>query len=274
VTINRREAIALTAGVLGAGIFHVNGPDDPRSIASDRFAQTLRIPLVLKPDHADADTDYYTLVERESTMEILPGHKTRIWGYNGSFPGPTLVAQHGRRCRIEVRNELGVPTATHLHGGVTESDSDGFPTEMVMPGQNRTFTYSNAGRASALWYHDHSMDHTGHNIYMGLAGLYLVTDKQDEQLNLPAGDFDIPLLLQQRQFATDGSFAYHMGDHIGAGGDTTLVNGVPWPRLTVRARKYRFRIVNGSNSTVYTLALSSGNPLIQSTGFFSYLMPR
>jgi FtsP/CotA-like multicopper oxidase with cupredoxin domain len=133
----------------------------------------------------------------------------------------------------------------------------------VMPGESRTYMYPNAQRAATLWYHDHAMDHTGKNIYMGLAGLYLIEDEKERALRLPDGDCDVPLLIQDRLFASDGSFRYATVNHLAARGGTMLVNGAPWPRLDVATRKYRFRIVNGSNATPLRLALSSGDPLMQ-----------
>jgi FtsP/CotA-like multicopper oxidase with cupredoxin domain len=160
-------------------------------------------------------------------------------------------------------NNLRVPTVVHLHGGVTPPESDGYPTDHIMPGASRPYTYPNEGRAATLWYHDHAMDRTGRNIYMGLAGLYLLEDDSETSLRLPRGAFDIPLLIQDRRFDSRGRFVYDTFHRLAAKGGTMLVNGAPWPRLDVAARKYRFRIVNGSNATPLRIALSSGRPLMQ-----------
>src|SRR4029453_11210723 len=106
-------------------------------------------------------------------------------------------------------------------------------------------------------------DRTGRNIYMGLAGLYLLEDDDERSFALPEGSYDVPVLIQDRLFASDGSFHYRMGNHLGAKSGTMLVNGAPWPRLDVSTRLYRFRVVNSSNASPLRLALSSGDPLIQ-----------
>jgi FtsP/CotA-like multicopper oxidase with cupredoxin domain len=98
---------------------------------------------------------------------------------------------------------------------------------------------------------------------MGLAGLYLIEDDEERALGVPGGAHDVPLLIQDRLFAPDGSLLYKTVNHLAARGGTLLVNGAPWPRLDVATRKYRFRIVNGSNATPLRLRLSSGVPLIQ-----------
>ena len=77
---------------------------------------------------------------------------------------------------------------------------------------------------------------------MGLAGLYLLKDDDEVDGRLPHGDYDIPLMLQDRAFSSDGELDYDHQGHHGATGSVMLVNGAPWPVLEVAARKYRFRI--------------------------------
>jgi len=220
-----------------------------------------------------------------------------VWGYEGYegiFPGPTIKARHGRTTVIRHLNRLAIPTVVHLHGGATPSESDGFPTELQIPdghpsyvlqsamcdvtpsssdpghgdrsrssNSTRTYVYPNKQRAATLWYHDHAMGFNGRNIYMGLAGLYLIEDEEEAALPLPRGICDIPLMLFMRTFGADGALVYNSVGHTGAQGDVMLVNGAPWPRLEVARRKYRFRILNASNATTFRLALSSGKPLVQ-----------
>jgi FtsP/CotA-like multicopper oxidase with cupredoxin domain len=166
--------------------------------------------------------------------------RTRIWGYNGRFPGPTIEAHRGRTTVVTYTNGLDVPTVAHLHGGVTRPDSDGFPTDTVAPGGSRRCQYDNTGRSATLWYHDHSRSGAGRNLYMGLAGLYLLKGADEADGQLPAGRYDVPLMLQDRAFTSDGQLDYDHQGHHGATGRVMLVNGAPWPVLEVAARKYRF----------------------------------
>jgi FtsP/CotA-like multicopper oxidase with cupredoxin domain len=229
----------------------------------------------------DATGEYYDVEQCEGVAHIVPGKETRVWGYNGQFPGPTIVARRGIPTHVRHTNHLSTPTVVHLHGGRTPSDSDGFPTEFVIPrgysaedfpicgdaksegklkdfASSALYTYPNDQRAATLWYHDHAMAGTGKNVYMGLAGFYLIDDEEGEALSLPKGSFDVPLMICIRQIDDEGQFVYNDHGKRGAEGDVMLVNGAPWPVLRVERKRYRFRLLNACNATTLTLALSEG----------------
>ncbi|WP_221320736.1 multicopper oxidase family protein [Actinoplanes sp. L3-i22] len=257
------------------------------------FTTRLPIPPVKRPSRSTGDTDHYELTARETTAEILPGLRTPIFGYDGIFPGPTIAARRGRRTVVHYRNQLGVPTVVHLHGGHTPAESDGFPTDLVLPAAGgsgyaaqavggtastgtRDYTYPMDQRAATLWYHDHRMGFTGPQVWRGLAGFFLITDDEEQALPLPRGARDIPLMITDRAFAADGALKYPaMDPHLlampgidaahmqGAAGDVILVNGAPWPELEVDAARYRFRILNASNARRYELTLDPPAPITQ-----------
>jgi spore coat protein A, manganese oxidase len=277
---SRRRFLGLVAGaaVLGTtGFVVVNQPSATGLLRSARplpkpFTVPLPIPSVARPVRTEGGTDFYTVTQRAADVEILPGVRTRIWGYDGTFPGPTFHMRHGRRAVVEVRNSLTVPTSLHLHGGVTPPDSDGYPTDLVKPSGTKEYTYPMRQRAATLWYHDHRMDYTAPQVWRGLAGMCLVSDADEENLPLPRGSYDVPLLLCDRAFDEDGSFLYpamepgpgvHKEYGNGVLGDVILVNGAPWPVMDVDATRYRLRIVNGSNARRYDLALDPGGSLVQ-----------
>jgi spore coat protein A, manganese oxidase len=259
----RREFLAITSSAIASHALRARGTSvRSREQPAKRFQTILPFPPVLRPTQADTTTDFYDIVQREALAELLPGKKTPIWGYEGMFPGPTIKVQKGRRTAVRHINKLGIPTVVHLHGGLTPPDSDGFPTEFVMPGKEKTYSYPN-DRAATLWYHDHAMDHTGRNIFMGLAGLYIVESEEEQNLPLPKDEYDVPLILQDRLFSGDGALLYHPDFVDGPTTDTILVNGAPWPKIEVSARRYRFRILNASNARSFHLSLSSGQPFVQ-----------
>ncbi|WP_285473169.1 multicopper oxidase domain-containing protein [Actinoplanes sp. NBRC 101535] len=280
----------------------------------DRFAVPLTIPPVLTPYDAAGPTDIYEIRQVTAEAEILPGLRTPVWTYGGVYPGPTIEARRGRPVSVRHRNELPVPTVVHLHGGVTPPDSDGYPLDLVLPrgvhdwqGHHlgagpppggtagvahgeRTYHYPNDQAAATLWYHDHRFDFTGPSVYRGLAGFYLLRDEAEESLPLPRGRREIPLMIQDRFFNEDGTFFYPSLDPTlverpgvqalfadGVRGDTILVNGKPWPFLTVDGARYRFRVLNGSNARAYRLRLDppppGGGGLVQ-IGSDAGLLPR
>ena len=102
------------------------------AIAVSPFQVPLPIPPILQPTHTDNSTDYYEITQKESQVELLPGLRTKIWGYNGIFPGPTIAVQSGRQVVVRHRNKLSVPVAVHLHGGKTPPESDGYPTDLII----------------------------------------------------------------------------------------------------------------------------------------------
>jgi spore coat protein A len=258
--LNRREFLARGS----AALLHLAAPRPLRAHpAIPQFRNPLPVPPVLQPLRCDSVADYYEIAQREASVEIIPGTRTRIWGYDGIFPGPTIEARRGRTAVVTHTNRLGVSTVAHLHGGMTRPESDGFPTDTVAPGGTRDYEYDNLGRPATLWYHDHSWRGTGRSLYMGLAGFYVLREDSEIEEQLPNGPYDIPLMLHDRAFTADGQLDYDHDAHHGATGRVMLVNGAPWPVLEVAARKYRFRILNASNATAMRLALSTHHPLIQ-----------
>jgi len=255
----------------------------------ERFAVPLPRPALARP----GPDGVYDLVQRVARPEIVPGARTEVWGYDGTFPGPTFDVRRGRPVRVRITNELPVPTATHLHGGVTPAEFDGYPTHLIVPEglsharlshgghetgwrlTDRTFTYEYPldQPAATLWYHDHRMDFTGPQVYRGLAGLFLIRDEIEDALPLPRGDRELPLVICDRAFAADGSFRYPSVDptllhergvtgayHQGVLGDVILVNGAPWPTAEVARARYRLRILNASNARRYDLRLDPPPP--------------
>jgi len=267
----------------------------------ERFRMPLPIPPVLEPVRTEAGVDHYEITQKVGRMEILPGLRTEVWGYDGIFPGPTIESRSGRKTVVLQTNELPVPVSTHLHGGRTPPGSDGYPTDSIPPKNmahdhsmeahgsmsmgdprhSKEYVYPLEQRAATLWYHDHRMDFTGPQVWRGLAGFHIVRDDEDDALPLPKGERDVPLMICDRSFDEDGSFLYPSLDSSlqgkpgvedgymdGVLGDTILVNGAPWPVLEVTAAQYLFRILNASNARRYELALEPGNraPFIQVGG--------
>jgi spore coat protein A len=171
-----------------------------------------------------------------------------------------------------------VPIVTHLHGGENHPQFDGTPLQwFTSGGQNGphfitdTYTYYNEQLASMVWYHDHALGNTRTNVYAGLAGIYFIRDAQDtgktdNPLGLPAGDYEIPLVLQDKTFNPDGSLFYPTVGVVPSVhpewvpeffGDVAVVNAKIAPFAAVEPRRYRLRIVNGSQARFYNLKFTN-----------------
>jgi spore coat protein A len=265
-------------------------PLHPDSLA--RFVDELPIPPVLKPEGTRPDPHdparqipSYRVSMRETLVRIhrdLP--PTRMWGFAGSVPGPTIEARAGQGMLIEWANDLpaehllpidhglcgagadrpDVRTVVHVHGARVPPESDGYPEDWYTPGHAATYHYPNKQDATTLWYHDHAMGIERLNQYAGLFGFYLVRDAIEDALELPRGPYEIPLVLCDRLFHADGQLHYPVSESPEApwvsevNGDAMLVNGKLFPFLNVEPRRYRFRIVNASNSRFFDLSLPRG----------------
>ncbi len=252
-------------------------------------------------------TNTYSFTQRQITRQLHPHlPPTQLWAYDdgsglagqaGSL-GMAVVAQSGTPLQMSYTHALPstypdwipvdtrltplgnqVRLMTHLHGGFVAADSDGNPAvtpDGFGPGETQTCFYTNQKPqmpASLLWFHDHGLGTTRLNVFAGLAAAYILRDEFDtgtepNPIGIPGGQYEVPLVIQDRQFNRDGTFLYPVSDIEGATwigeyfGDVMLVNGKVWPFLDVEPRMYRFRILNGCNARIMSLRLG-GVPMWQ-----------
>ncbi|WP_262401542.1 multicopper oxidase family protein [Actinomadura sp. CNU-125] len=198
---------------------------------------------------------------RETEAEILPGRRSRVLTYHGSFPGPTIRAKSGRRTVITQVNALSQDAVVHLHGGHVHPDHDGYPMDVIEPGAARTYRYPNRQPGATLWYHDHSHHTEAEMVFRGLSGAYLIEDPAERALRLPSGRHDVTLMMRDARFDDDGQLLFEMDDFRYR--NTLLVNGRPQPFMEVSRRKYRLRLMNASNERYFKLGLDDGGELVQ-----------
>jgi spore coat protein A, manganese oxidase len=310
----------VSVGVTSATAKKVRLALDPTTIP--KYVDPLPLPARID---ATAGTSI-TLTVSEFEQQVLPAtfSRTLVWGYDGSYPGPTIEARRGVPLRVTYVNDLvspvlqsvlkvdqtlewadplhtgcpsanpacflaysgPVPIVTHLHDGEVQAAFDGGPNSWFTPGLASTgssfvsneYVYNNSQEAGTLWYHDHAIGITRLNVYAGLAGFYLLRDPINESSTLPGGSgdpasvngpFEREIVIQDRMFDVNGQLVFPS-----AGinptvhpfwvpeffGDVIVVNGKSWPYLNVEPRKYRFRLLNGSNARFYDLAFDDGTP--------------
>lgn len=253
-------------------------------------------PVALKPTQGAATTAAadleIALKAARGQVAILPGAETAVWRYQaellagdpasvvalpGSYLGPVLRVRRGQRVRVRFTNDLPEPSIVHWHGLLVPDDMDGHPRYAVGAGQSYAYDFQVVNRAGTYWFHPHPHGLTGGQAYRGLAGLFIVSDDEEAALELPQGEYDLPLVIQDRQFDAQNQLVYLAqagqgmmgGGMMGGGmtqmmgflGDRILVNGQPDFTLPIATRAYRLRLLNGSNSRIYKLAWRDGSPL-------------
>jgi FtsP/CotA-like multicopper oxidase with cupredoxin domain len=225
---------------------------------------------------ADVDLE---LIAKPGSAPILPGRETNVWRYSAnlqagpantltsiadSYLGPIIRFTKGQKIRIRLRNELPERHITHWHGLHVPALMDGHPDYAVDPGETFVYEFEILNRAGMYIYHPHPHDATATQVYRGLAGAILVNDEQERALSLPSGEFELPVVIQDRTFNDANQLIYGGGMHMnmfGFYGEHILVNGRAGARFEVASRAYRLHVMNGSNARIYKLAWDDGTPI-------------
>ncbi|MDP4173736.1 MAG: multicopper oxidase domain-containing protein [Bacteroidota bacterium] len=291
---SRRDFLR-TLGVAGAGLmipWQKLLPDTPTTFYNTALLTKFKDPLlsaipVAVADYKAGNITHYTLKMEQGTHRFhseMPISKT--WGYGGlGYFGPTVEARQNQMVGIKWVNNLPtehifeqdmmllkmmglldkpmVRTCVHLHGAKIPEIYDGGPESWYASGQSFESIYPNIQEARQMWYHDHALGQTRLNAYAGLAGLWYIRDYWEDSLSLPKGEYEIPLIIQDKQFDINGQLFYLNPWEPEFFGDTILVNGTAWPKLEVEPRKYRFRMLNASQARFYNLYLDYNIPMHQ-----------
>jgi hypothetical protein len=151
------------------------------------FLDPLPVPAVMQPVGTDGNGNpLYNVTMTEFRQQLhsdLP--LTTVWGYNGSYPGPTIVTNAGQPITVKYINDLrdlatgqlrtshyfpvdqcphgpsywrdAPRTVVHLHGAHVQPRFDGLPEYDFFPGAFDTYTYTNNQLGATLWFHDHAL---------------------------------------------------------------------------------------------------------------------
>ena len=268
--INRRQFLKLTgagaAGLLMGGITSLVSASRVGGASRQAADFVPDLDILLKATPAD--------------IPILPGSPTGVWRYEAqllkgdamsltpverSYLGPIIRSHTGQKVRIRFTNDIDDLSIVHWHGLHVPAEMDGHPRFVIPRGDTYIYEFEVRNRAGTYWYHPHPHGRTGPQVYGGLAGLFLVSDDEEQAAGLPTGEYDIPLVIQDRAFDNDNQLVYLSGypmeQMTGFLGDWIMVNGQPDFILPAATRAYRLRILNGSNSRIYKLAWQDGTPL-------------
>jgi FtsP/CotA-like multicopper oxidase with cupredoxin domain len=223
------------------------------------FSTRLPIPTLID---AAKQNNAVNLKVMSGRHAFVKGKPTRTYGYSAPLLGPVIRMHRGDEVEMTVENALDIATTVHWHGLLVPGHNDGGPHQAINPGQSWRPVLKIDQAASTAWFHPHPHHQTARQIYMGLAGMIIVDDGSDARLGLPRtfGIDDLPIILQDRSFNSDGSIEYDDLDALsivyGARGDTIIVNGVITPVAKVPPGLVRLRLLNGANAQNFELRFS------------------
>ena len=261
--MTRRAFLAVGGALVGTAIVGCGVVESVRgrqvsTIGEVAFNQPLAIPPLAKSTVDGEGRRVFDLTAQAGQSEFLAGHTAETWGINGDYLGPTLRASRGERVQINVHNELDEATTLHWHGMHLPAEADGGPHQMIDPGETWSPSWQVGQPATTLWYHPHPHGETETHVYRGLAGMFILDDDIEAQLDLPRdyGVDDIPVIVQDKTFDGDGQLVEGHQQNPGMFGDTILVNGTLGPYYEVRHERVRLRLLNGSTARTYTFGFS------------------
>lgn len=242
---------------------------DPRQPTN--FTNPLRLPSDNGLLGLFEPSSNFTMTAKAIDHEIIPGNMAKLQVYEVEQTGkryfnPILKLRTGSDFETTFKNELSEHSIIHWHGLHVDGKNDGHPADVIEHGATYPYNFQVRNRSATYWYHPHPHNLTARQVYSGLASLFIVEDEEENQLrnalDLTLGETDIPLIIQDRRFNSDGSFAYNPNRSeffMGFLGNVILANLTVKPFLDVSTRVYRFRILNGSNARNYRLAFLKGS---------------
>jgi len=190
--------------------------------------------------------------------KTIAGKEVRLLSYNGSIPGPILVAPQGSEVTINLKNEIGIPTTLHSHGVRLDNAFDGVPgvTQKEIA-HGETFTYKvRFPDAGVFWYHPHMRE--DYSQELGMYGNYLISPLSDD-FWLKA-DEEIPLFFDDLLLGENGLEPFYT-DHVdrtlmGRFGNVMFTNGsTEYSTNVAKGSVVRFFMTNSSNTRVYNLSI-------------------
>ncbi|KFF50355.1 MULTISPECIES: multicopper oxidase family protein [Halomonas] len=270
--LRRIGGVAALSTLVGAGVW------------TGRYRPALRAASASTAMEGPFDVDLRVRA-RPDKVAILPGAPSDVWRYTAerivgpedtltpvgeSYTGPLIRLRRGQRLRVRIDNDLPEDTTVHWHGLHVPPDVDGQPRLPIAPATSMAVAFDVVDRAGLYWYHPHPHGPDGGRVgfqsYAGLAGPLIINDDAERALELPDGERELVLILQDRTFSNgnelqyidDGGMGAMMTRMQGFRGERVLVNGHPDARREVSTQPYRLRLLNGSNSRIYKLAWSDG----------------
>lgn len=260
---------SMRMGRMGMGGMHnsmgseVNYPKLTPNKSNPNFLPDVELDLICKPIEISILKGAPTKVLHYQAT-LIKGPKYTVVDIPNSYLGSMIRLQKGQKVRINFHNALSQSSVVHWHGLHVPQAMDGHPQYAIESGETLVYEFEVVNSANMNMYHPHPHGATAKQVYLGLAGAVIVNDDEEAALDLPSGEYEIPLVIQDKQFDSDNQLVYSPNMHqrmTGVTGDTILVNGQANFHLEVESRAYRLRVMNGSTSRIYKLAWDDGMPM-------------
>jgi len=212
----------------------------------------------------EVSADGLTLRAARGTADIGGGRRLSGFLLNDSLPSPLIRVQRGDRFRVRMENDLPDDLILHWHGLTPPPEhGDGHPRFAVGRHMAYNYDFTVDNRAGTYWYHSHAHHKVAIHTQMGIAGMLIVEDEEERALGLPSGEYEIPLVVQDRHVNNQGIPVYENPNLLaGHMGGEPFGNGINRPYLDVDTALYRFRVLNGANARIFRLERSDARPLV------------
>jgi blue copper oxidase len=256
--LTRRQFTSGSAAIVSGGV--VGGLIGAHLAQSEAERFTRRLPIPPLIDAAKQGSAV-SLKVTSGRHAFIKGKPTKSYGYSGPVLGPVIRLRRGEEVEMTVENALDVETTVHWHGLLGPGDVDGGPHQIIRSGCTWRPRLKIDQPASTAWFHPHLHHDTARQVYMGLTGLIIVDDGSDATLGLPHtyGIDDLPIILQDRSFESDGSLLYDLDPltiQYGLRGTSIIANGIARPVVNVPCGLVRLRILNAANAQNFELRFS------------------
>jgi FtsP/CotA-like multicopper oxidase with cupredoxin domain len=169
----------------------MNMDSDAMTVKEGAFTAPLTFPPTM--------TSGFSLAAKGNTGNLLNSQTVSVLGYAESILGPTLRASKGSVISVPFQNDLSEETNIHWHGLLVPANMDGHPKNITQSGGSFNFNFTINQRAGTYWYHPHPHGKTARQVFMGLAGFFIVNDEEESALNLPSGDQELLLVIQDKR---------------------------------------------------------------------------
>lgn len=227
-------------------------------------------PLALLSNTSNKKGFFHAKLEiKETKVELIKGKKTRCYTYKDmhaktqSMVAPKIEVYENDVVKIEVKNSLNEPTTIHWHGLPIPPSQDGNPMDIIPANGYRTYEFKLPNDcAGTYWYHPHPHNTTAQQVYMGLAGAFVVKSHSNPLKEFVESDWFITDL---RLDSNAQIPANALSDWLdGREGEFVLINGEYKPQITMDSMQ-RIRIYNACSARYLNLELQGSSFILVGT---------